>query len=351
MPCETASHLFPSVVQPLDRLILPSIATTKDGTLRNDELRSLLMKSRFVMLFAVAILLAVGSPVASQGAGALASYVTEVASNLMHQDTAVFEGYSIVAMDTNLGGTTQHIEINADIEGEYIFADGDFAAWYTVLDQVFAMDVPGAGQMAFDLTVESLMAEATLYERYTSNSPLFASAFPSVWTVVDDAAGTPEAGPMGDPTAMMPGIDITKLPYIIGEQTVAEATELESEVIDGRTMRVFKVDLDMDAVSNQFSAWMSGMPNDDLSEEDAALVEDMMPGLFSEMKMDWTVWIDTTTDLPYRSAGSMVGPLTVNQPGMGGQGMAAVMDLTLEFDMTFTAFNEPVTIDPPELGM
>lgn len=308
------------------------------------------MKNRCVTLLVIGLLLVAVAPAAGQSPDALVVYVAEVADNLMMQDTASFEGASTVTMDMDMGGATQHIEVSADITGDYIFAEGDFDAWYTVLDQAFAMEIPGAGEMAFDLTVESLMAEATLYERYTSQSPMFGSAFPTGWTVVDDAAGTPDAAPMGDPTAMMPGIDITKLPYIIGEQTVASATELEPEVIDGRTMRVFEVELDMGAVADQFSAWMAGMPNEDMTEEEAALAAQMMPGLFSELEMDWMVWIDTTTDLPYRSAGTMVGPLTVNQQGMGGQSFAVVMEMLLEFDMTFTAFNEPVVIEAPVLG-
>ena len=305
----------------------------------------------------VGVLLVIGlfwlavSPALGQPGDALATYVIEVADNLMKQDSATFEGLSTVILDMDMGGAAQHIEVSADITGEYLFAEGDFAAWYTVMDQMFAMEIPGAGQMAFDLTVESLMAEATLYERYSTESPMFASAMPTGWTVVDDAAGTPGAGAMGDPTSMLPGIDITKLPYIIGQQTVADVTELAPEIIDGREMRVFSVDLDMAAVSHQMSAWMSGLPNEEIGADDAALVAGMMPDLLSEMEMTWTVWIDSAAALPYRSAGSMVGPLTISMPGMpAGQGMGAVMDLALEFDMTFTAFNVPVTIEPPELG-
>jgi hypothetical protein len=293
----------------------------------------------------VGVLLLGGGVVSGQGADALAAYVAQVADNLMNQETAVFEGASEVIIDMDMGGAAQHIEVTADITGEYEFADGDFGAWYTMLDQAFSMAIPGAGQMAFDLTTESLMADATLYERYTSTSPMFGSAFPSGWHVVDDAAGTPGAGPMGDPTAMLPGIDITKLPYIIGQKTVVAATELPPEVIDGREMRVFNVELDMEAVSLQMSAWMSGISNEELDSEDAELITGLMPELFSELVMEWTVWIDTAADLPYRSMGTMVGPLMVGQ-----QGMNVVMELELAFDMTFTDFNVPVTIEPPELG-
>lgn len=305
------------------------------------------MKKLLVVIVSLGMLFLAIAPTAGQDVDELAAYVTQVADNLMNQDTAIFEGFSEVILDMDMGGMMQHIEATADITGEYEFAAGDFAAWYTVLDQVFAMTMPGAGEMAFDLTIESLMAEATLYERYTSENPMFANVFSAGWTVVDDAAGTPGAGagPMGDPTAMMPGIDITKLPYIIGQETVAAVTELAPEVIDGREMRVFQVELDLDAVSQQMSAWMSGMAADELDDEDAEAVTGMMAGLFSEMEMEWTVWIDTTAELPYRSAGSMVGPLTIEQ-----QGMSFVMEMILNFDMTFTEFNGPVTIEPPELG-
>lgn len=306
------------------------------------------MNSRVITLLAIIILLLTAGSVAGQGIDPLTDYVTLAADNLMQQDTALFEGASHVIMQMDMGGAAQVIEIDAEIDGQYRFAEGDFEAWYVVQDQAFSMMVPGAGEMAFDLTLESLMAEATLYERVTSESPMFASALPGGWTVVDDAAGTPAAGAM-DPTAMMPGIDITKLPYLIRQDTIVTVFERNLEVVDDRPMRVFDVELDMAAVSRQMSAWMSGMPNDELSEEDAELAAGMMPGLFSEMEMTWTVWIDTTTDLPYRSAGTMIGPLNVGQPG-APQGMSVVMDMTLEFDMTFTEFNVPVEIEAPDMG-
>lgn len=306
------------------------------------------MDRRVITLFAIFILLMTAGSAASQDTDALVAYVTQAADNLMHQDTALFEGSSHVVLEMDMGGAAQLIEADAAIDGQYVFAEGDFAAWYTVQEQAFSMTVPGAGQMAFDLTLESLMADATLYERVTSESPMFASALPGGWTVVDDAAGTPTAGAM-DPTAMMPGIDITKLPYIIRQDTVATVTERDSETIDGRAMRTFDVEMNMDAVSQQMSAWMSGMPNDELSEEDAEVAAGIMPGLFSEMEMAWTVWIDTATNLPYRSAGTMIGPLTMGQPG-APQGMTVVMDMTLEFEMTFTEFNVPVEIEAPVPG-
>ncbi|GAB4570724.1 MAG: hypothetical protein Kow0077_05530 [Anaerolineae bacterium] len=304
---------------------------------------------RFLVL-AVLACLVLGSvaPAAGQDPDSLARYIVLVAENLMNQETAIFEGNSTVTVSMDMGGASQVVEAVSDISGQYVFAEGeaDFEAWYTIEEIELTMTMPGAGQMAFDLTVESLMTDATLYERTTSNNPMFASAFEEGWTILDDAAGTPGANPMADPTGMLPGIDVTKLPYVIGEDTVATVTELPPETIeDGREMRVFEIKLDMENVASQFGAWMSGMLPAEEEEGAGAAPDELLSGLLAEMETTWTMWIDPVTELPYRSTGTMKGPMTLDQ-----QGMTLIMDLAVEFDMTFTEFSTPVTIEPPELG-
>ena len=263
----------------------------------------------------------------------LDTYSSTGTQNIVQHISAETQGQTIVVDQT----------IEQILEGQVQNDDGT-TSMAIQIDQNIAQVIGGQNQ-DITQTLEIVLVDGELFMRFSNVSPpTMAGMFPEDWV---NLADTPNAFPGAGAINAEQYADVfsSQFKYPLTDETVERIKELPGETLDGVDTRVITMVFngpalfasgEMDQYLSAFNTQQMGVDMDQLREsmgENAAL--------------ELTIWIGADDNMIYREdvAMTLAGEMGAIATGIDSMSLEQQITGTI----TFSDFNEPVTIEAPEV--
>lgn len=233
--------------------------------------------------------------------------------------------------------------IDQDLRGSIEFlGDGEAATQVEVIQNI-QMDMPNQPQIVVDMTMEFIVVDGVAYVEVRDVAPAaVAASFPRGWINLNkDASSIPGMELLN--SDQFAGMMTSPFVYNLTETTVTGITELDSEEIDGQSMRVFVVVVDVKALlEDEAVAEAMGLFN---FEQLGVDMEKVLEAFGEDSSMKLTVWIGIDDNFVHRIDAEQRALLDFG-PEVIGQAMT--IDQTIGMSMSIANFNESFGITAPE---
>jgi hypothetical protein len=213
------------------------------------------------------------------------------------------------------------------------------------LEQNTVTDMGAAGSTDTTLTFELVTLDGETYVRASGDAGMLGGVLPEGWTSLSDpSAGT---NPI---FATLSGENLTRLynqALPINETTVVGIEELDGSRLGAAGMRVFQIDYNPSALieSGMFDSLGSALSGSGSGAAAGIDVEQLLQDMFEDAEITYTVYVGDDDGLVHQLDSTMAIDATLNM-----QGMSIPLVMSIDSTTVFTNFNEPVTIEAPELG-
>jgi hypothetical protein len=190
-------------------------------------------------------------------------------------------------------------------------------------------------EISYTLTFEVVAVDGDTYLRANDTSGVLSSILPEDWVNVTEDAGDNAmfASFVGD------NLDqLTSVIFPIDATTVTSIEELDTAEVDGESVRVFAFQLHPDALIS------SGM-FDSLLESFGTEQTEQMYAMFEGAEMMFVAYVGEADGILRQLDTS----ITITDAVLPAQGMELPLNMQVEGTTTFSNFNEPVTIEAPEV--
>ena len=253
------------------------------------------------------------------------SYTSELQQSMSQEITA---GFTTITQDMKQSGS---VEAALDPEG-------GATNLHAISNQRISVDTGDGNPQAMNNDYELIIYDGVMYAKFENAESL---GVPRGWFNLQDLPGMEMLNL--DQFTELTGANALKV-YPINEETVATIEELDSETLEGETMRVIKITWDMAALAEMES--MSAIFNAEVFSQMLGIdPAEYMRQFALGSTYEQILWISTTDNLPHRADSRMVSDVTIDA-------MMGSMEMLYEqtSSATFADFGAPVTIEAPEIG-
>jgi hypothetical protein len=263
----------------------------------------------------------------------LESYSSSGTQNVVQHIVAKTQGQTVSVDQT----------IEQTLDGQVQNDDGQMSMSMQI-DQNIAQDVAGQSQ-ELTQTLEIILTGGDLFMRFSDVSPAtMAAMFPKDWVnLVDDPDAFPGASAIN--AGQYADMFSSQFKYPLTDETIERIKELPGETLDGMDARVIKLVFngpalfasgEMDQYLSAFNTQQMGVDMDQLRES-----------MGEQAALELTLWIGADDNMIYRQ------DVVMTLAGEMGAIVAGIESMSLEQQVsgtiTFGGFNEPVTIEAPDV--
>jgi hypothetical protein len=310
-------------------------------------------KQGLILLALVAVLVFAALPASAQSntltsdQQELVDYVKGVFDQFFELESYSTSGAQSVVQHITAKSKGTTIEVNQTIDQELsgqVQQNDDGNSMMAQIDQNISQ-VTGGQSQEISQTIEMILTDGDFYMRFSNVSPAtIASIYPKDWVnLAENPTAFPGANLINADqyTSVFSG----QFKYPLNADTIQKIKELPGETLEGVETRVITLVFnapalfasgEMDQILSVFNAGSLGVDMDQLREsmgENAAL--------------ELTVWIGADDDMIYRQDTAMTLAGEMGAIVTGVDSMNLEQQSTGSF--TFTDFNEPVTIEAPDV--
>jgi len=306
------------------------------------------------MIVLVASLAVAALPAAAQTSlttdeQALVDYVQSTFDNFLTLDSFTSTGTNNIVQHINV--TMQDMEMGIDQVIDQIItgqAQRDAASGLSMaaqVDQTISQETPGQPAQDITQTIEMVVADGDFYMRFSNVSPAtVASIYPSGWVnLSEDTNAFPGAN-------LLNAEQYTKMfemqfQFPLNDTTIDRIKELPGETLNGVDTRVIKLVYNGPALFNsgEMDQYLSAFNTGQLGLD----MDQLRQSMGESAALELTIWIGIDDELIYRTDTQM------SMSGDVGAVVAGIDNMYLEqqatSSMTYTGFNEPVTIETPSV--
>ncbi len=310
------------------------------------------MKKLNLCLILSLLLIFASAPVTAQNSHsaddlALIDYVQSVLDNFADEGSFRITGSQNITqtLSANIDGTKWIVDQTIDqiMNGSLQYGDADSVAAEMDIDQVMVSAVPGQAEIEMTQEMGVVVVDDTLYMRVGRVSPEeIAAMFPQGWVNVSENPNAIPGASMIDAEAYV-GIFNTPFAYTLSAESVTSISELPEEEIDGETLRVFEMTLDLNTLfeDGQLDQLMGAF---DMSAMGVNM-DDLMAQMLEKATITMTTWV-TADDVIYRVDSEMrfASIVTDLVPGLDETAIDQIVrtsfiysDYGVDFDITAPA--------------
>jgi len=278
---------------------------------------------------------------------ALIEYVQGAFDNFLTLDSFSSSGTNNIVQHINV--TMQDTELGIDqtidqaITGQAQRDSSGELSMAAQVDQTIAQETPGQPAQDITQTIEMVVSEGDFFMRFSNVSPAtLAGMYPSGWVNLSRDANAFPGAEMINPDQFT-SVFASQFQYPLDENTVERIKELPGESLDGVETRVIRLVFNGPALFNsgEMDQYLSAFNTGQLGLD----MDQLRQSMGEAAALELTAWISVDDGLVYRT------DIVMSLAGDMGAVVTGIDSMYLEqqvtASMTYTAFNEPVTIEAP----
>jgi hypothetical protein len=305
-------------------------------------------KQGLLILLVAAICALLVSPAFAQTADAeLIDYVQGAFDQFFELDTYSSAGTQNIVQHISVDTQGQTVVVDQTIDqnlGGQVQNDGGETSMSMQIDQNIAQVISGQNQ-EITQTLEIILTDGDLFMRFSNVSPAtMAGMFPKDWVnLVENPNAFPGASAIN--AEQYANVFSSQFKYPLTTETVERIKELPGETLDGVDTRVIKLVFNGPALftSGEMDQYLSAFNTEQMGIDMDQLRENMGENAALEL----TLWIGADDNMIYRQdvAMTLAGDMGAIVTGIDSMSLEQQVTGTI----TFGDFNEPVTIEAPDV--